>query len=162
MFSQGAAEGGAEAGASESGLTGDFNADFQKYFGTSAGIGSAPVSQGNEAEAEDNSSGTEENAEAEETEEKAEDNTAASEENSENEFESLIKGKHKSDFQKRVQGIINERFKGVKATEGKLSTVLDAVAPLFDRYGLTDNDIEGLAKAIKEDSGIFTKEGDDT
>ena len=157
MFAEGAAEGGTDGTAAESGLTGDFNADFQKYFGTSAGAGSAPVSHKTEAEAQAAASGTDAQNEAEESSEAADENAAAAEENSENEFEALIKGKHKKDFQKRVQGIINDRFKNAKATAGKLDAMQEAIAPLFARYGLNESDVEGLGKAIKEDTSIFTR-----
>ena len=157
MFAEGAAEGGAEGGTSDSGLTGDFNADFQKYFGSSAGNGSAPVSRNEEAEAEEVASGTDAQEEAEENEDAAEENAAEAEGNSEKEFEALIKGKHKNDFQKRVQGIINDRFKKVKETENKLDATLEAIAPLFARYGLNEGDIEGLGNAVKGDASIFTK-----
>lgn len=161
MFSEGAATGGATDGASESGLTGDFDADFQRYFGTSAGIGSAPVSQKeeNNAESEEADSGTEAETEDDAT---AEENSEESEKNSESddpekEFEELIKGKYKGAFQARTQGIINERFKNAKETEGKLKSAMDALAPLFDRYGLQDGDIDGLRDAVKGDAGIFAK-----
>ena len=157
MFAEGAAEGGADGVTAESGLTGDFNADFQKYFGTSAGAGSAPVSHKTESEAQDAASGTDEQNEAEENEDAAEENAAEAEGNSEEEFEALIKGKHKRDFQKRVQGIINDRFKDAKATAGRLNAMQEAIAPLFARYGLNESDVEGLAKAIKEDASIFTR-----
>lgn len=159
MFGDGA-EGGGEAGTeNSSGLTGDFNADFQKYFGNSAGVGSAPVSQSLEksAETEDSESGADTGSEEEAAGENPEKTEEDSETDPEKEFEDLIKGKFKGAFQKRTQGIINERFKNAKETEGKLSAALDAVAPLFDRYGIEEGDFEGLRNAVQGDMGIFSK-----
>lgn len=158
MFSEGAAEDGGADGASESGLTGDFDTDFQKYFGKSVGIGSAPVSHEENAESDEETSGTEsqesEEADTVENSEGAEENL---ETDPEKEFEELIKGKYKGAFQKRTQGIINERFKTNKETEGKLSLAMSALAPLFDRYGIEQGDLESLENAIKSDAGIFAK-----
>ncbi|MBR3975294.1 MAG: hypothetical protein IKJ88_05475 [Clostridia bacterium] len=154
MFAEGTAEGGGTENTSQSGLTGDFSADFTKYV---LGKESAPVSQKENAKADDDTSGTEEQeseeAETEESSEVAEDNSA----DPEKEFEELIKGKFKGAFQKRTQGIINERFKNAKETEGKLKTAMDALAPLFDRYGIEEGDIDGLKNAVKGDAGIFAK-----
>lgn len=159
MFSEGGAEGAAEGTENTSGLTGDFEADFQKYFGKSAGFGSAPVSQAENAESDEETSGTEADTEdeaiTEENSEDAEENSVS--DDPEKEFEDLIKGKFKGAFQKRTQGIINERFKTSKETEGKLNLALDALAPLFDRYGIESGDLEGLKNAIKGDAGIFAK-----
>lgn len=159
MFSEGGAVGTAEGTTNNSGLTGDFTQDFNKYV---LGKESAPVSQNT---AENNaSSGTDE---AEEDADEQGENTAVgdeqseegqiTEENTEKEFEELIKGRFKGAFQKRTQGIINERFKAGKETEGKLSLALDALAPLFDRYGIEDGNIEALRDAVKGDAGIFSK-----
>ncbi len=159
LFAEGGAEGADGATAGASGFTGDFTTDFNRFV---LGKESAPDSQ---KSAEENaSSGTEE---AETDAEKQDENTADSgelskdgknaEENSEKEFEELIKGKFKGAFQKRTQGIINERFKAGKETEEKLSLALDALAPLFDRYGIADGNIEALRDAVKGDTGIFSK-----
>lgn len=150
MFSEGA--GGSEGG-SESGLTGDFDADFNKFV---LGSESSPVSQEENTEEGNSEEGTaaEDTAESEGA---ASENKEASEEDPEKEFEDLIKGKYKNAFHKRTQGIINERFKGSKETEGKLKVALDALAPLFDRYGIEEGDIEGLKGAVMQDEGIFAK-----
>lgn len=152
MFAEGGAEGSAE-GTSQMGLTGDFTADFDRYV---LGKESAPVSQ--EAEYSDDVGGTE----AEDEEEAAAgDETAETDENAEEnpdaEFEELIKGKYKEAFHRRTQGIINGRFKTAKETERKLGLASDALAPLFDRYGLDEGDFEGLKSAVKGDAGIFAK-----
>lgn len=159
MFSEGAASGASEGAVSESGLTGDFTQDFNKFV---LGKESAPVSQ---KTAEENvSSGTEETVtDAEEQGESSADSGEQStdvqntEENTEKEFEELIKGKFKGAFQKRTQGIVNERFKKGKETEGKLSLAMDVLAPLFDRYGIEETNLEGLREAVKGDAGIFSK-----
>lgn len=150
MFSEGAE--GSEGG-SESGLTGDFETDYNKYV---LGKESAPVSREENAEETEAAEGTvaEEDDAAEE---EASENKDASEENPEKEFESLIKGKYKDAFHKRTQGIINDRFKSSKETEGKLKSAMEALAPLFDRFGIEEGDLEGITKAIQNDAGIFAK-----
>ncbi len=154
MFSEGGTEGAGDGTENASGLTGDFKADFERHvLGRNVpGKESAPVSQKNDAEASEADSGTETETEEEAT---AEESSAA--DDLENEFEDLIKGRFKSAFHNKTQGIINERFKNAKETEGKLKTAMDALAPLFDRYGIEEGDIEGLREAVKSDAGIFAK-----
>lgn len=165
MFAESGAEGVAGEGTeSASGLTGDFKADFARHvLGKNVpGKESAPVSQNT---ADDKaSSGTEEAAtdageQGENTASGGEQSEGGhnTEEDTEKEFEELIKGKFKGAFQKRTQGIVNERFKKGKETEGKLKTAMDVLAPLFDRYGIEENNLEGLYEAVKGDTGIFSK-----
>lgn len=151
MFAEGSAEGTSEGTVNASGLTGDFEQDFGRIFlgKTAPAKESAPVSQEETAEAEE-TSGTEDNQnEAEVGEDSAGD--------PDSEFEDLIKGKFKESFHKKTQGIINNRFKNAKETEGKLSLAMDALAPLFDRYGIEEANLEGIRDAIKSDAGIFAK-----
>lgn len=156
LFGEGTAEGTGGSSENVSGLTGDFEQDFNKYV---LGKESAPVSHKEVSEnSETEGTAEEEETEAEsgnEPEEKAGENN--SEADPEKEFEELIKGKYKGAFQKRTQGIINERFKASKETEGKLKAAMNALAPLFDRYGIEETDLEGLAGAVKGDAAIFAK-----
>ena len=46
-------------------------------------------------------------------------------------FESLIEGKYKQDFQKRVQGIVRDRLKGQKQQLDRLTPVLDTLGQLY-------------------------------
>ncbi len=151
MFAEGSAEGTSEGTVNASGLTGDFEQDFGRIFlGKTAPVKeSAPVSQEETAEAEETSGTEEEQNEAEAGEGSAGD--------PDSEFEDLIKGKFKESFHKKTQGIINNRFKNAKETEGKLSLAMDALAPLFDRYGIEEANLEGIRDAIKSDAGIFAK-----
>lgn len=151
MFAEGSAEGTSEGTVNASGLTGDFEQDFGRIFlGKTAPVKeSAPVSQEEAAEAEETSGTEEEQNEAEVGENSAGD--------PDSEFEDLIKGKFKESFHKKTQGIINNRFKNAKETEGKLSLAMDALAPLFDRYGIEEANLEGIRDAIKSDAGIFAK-----
>lgn len=74
------------------------------------------------------------------------------------EFERLIKGEYKDIFGERVQGIINERFKGAKQNEERLGALAPVVDILAGRYGVKADDAQGLLKAIEEDSGFFEAE----
>lgn len=156
MFAEGGTEGTGEGTENASGLSGDFNQDFNKFV---LGKESAPGSHEARAAADEDATGTDAEesaeAEAEESSETTEKSSAA--DDPEKEFEDLIKGKYKDSFKKRTQGIINERFKNAKETEGKLKSAMDALAPLFDRYGLKEGDIDGLRDAVKGDAGIFAK-----
>lgn len=145
------AEGGAD-GAADGELSGGFEANFAKYFGSSA---KSPV-------AGDDIAQKEEKAVAGSTTEAEEQAPSPAEEKTEpdldKEFEDLIKGKFKDPFTKRTQGIINQRFKSSKETEGKYNQLLESVAPLCDKYGVSEGDIEALANAIKEDSANFLQQ----
>lgn len=54
------------------------------------------------------------------------------------EFEKLIKGDYKDEFDGRVQGIINERFKATKEQETKLASYEGLINSLKAQYGTED------------------------
>lgn len=143
------AEGGAD-GTGNGDLSGDFSSDFAKYFGSAK-----DSAAGNETETRDDTA-DEGTADAEADTPYANEND--NEPDLDKEFEELIKGKFKDQFGKRTQGIINQRFKSSKETEAKYNQLLDSIAPLADKYGLSEGDIEGLAKAIKDDSSNFLQQ----
>ena len=78
-------------------------------------------------------------------------------------FEELIKGKYKADYDKAVQGIIQNRFKNQKAAENTLESLSPALALLAENYQVPAKedgsvDYEALIKAIKEDDALFERQ----
>lgn len=67
-------------------------------------------------------------------------------------FDELIKGKYREQYQNRVNSAINKRLKGnaKEAETGK--KIMNAVAM---RYGLTDADPDALLNAIESDKNLF-------
>lgn len=76
-------------------------------------------------------------------------------------FENDIKGKYKEHFDKRVQNIINKRFKETKELEDRvkqaeqLNPVLDVLA---SKYGVDVHDTEALVKAVQDDDSYYEDE----
>ena len=77
-------------------------------------------------------------------------------------FDTLIKGKYKDQFQAKVDTIINKRFKNAKANEEKVKAHDDTMAklqPLFNamaaKYGVKADDIDAIVKAADEDNSNF-------
>lgn len=83
--------------------------------------------------------------------------TAASEDKAVN-FENLIKGEYKDEFDKRVQNIINKRFSSAKANEEKLNALNPMLDMLASKYGKDSSDVQGLVKAIEEDDAYYEEE----
>ena len=88
-----------------------------------------------------------------ETSENDGDNT----ENPDKEFEDLIKGRYKDQYGKSVQEIIQKRFKNSNDNSQlqNYQKVMDAIA---GKYGKSSDDIDGLLKAIEEDSAYLEHE----
>lgn len=74
-------------------------------------------------------------------------------------FDELINGKFKADFDKRVQGIVQNRLRASKANEeqlGKLQPIADMLA---ERYGTDDPD--ALMQALADDKALYEAEAVD-
>ena len=71
------------------------------------------------------------------------------------EFEELIKGKYKSQFQNRTQNIVRERLKGNSEIVNNYSTLTPALEILAGKYGVPVNDVAELAKAIEDDDSYY-------
>lgn len=74
------------------------------------------------------------------------------------EFEKLIKGDYKSEFDERVQNIINQRFKETKELQALNEKVNPVIQKLASKYGVDGANIDELTKAIDSDDGYFEKE----
>ena len=76
-------------------------------------------------------------------------------------FEKLIKGDYKNEFDARTQKIIDTRFKEFKAYESQAQT-LKSLEPVIDmlasKYGVDRNDMQALTKAMEDDKSYFEDE----
>lgn len=75
-------------------------------------------------------------------------------------FEDLINGRYKSDFEARVQGIIQDRLKGSREREARINPILEMVA---QRYGMDTSDmatldLDALSEAIAGDESQYEAE----
>ena len=70
-------------------------------------------------------------------------------------FDSLIKGKYKSDYTKAVQKVIDKRFAETK----NMQKQLDGMTPILDvlsaKYGIDRADIKALAEAVEGDDSLI-------
>ena len=73
-------------------------------------------------------------------------------------FDSLIKGDYKADFDAKVQDILSKRF---KSTNEKVANY-DALSPVLNmlatKYGVDAKNTEALVKAIEEDESYYENE----
>lgn len=77
----------------------------------------------------------------------------------EEDFEDLIKGKYKDDFNKRVKGIIDKRLGDRKSLEKSLNDSRDLISLVAERYGVQDpTDIHSLRSAIENDKKFYEDE----
>lgn len=80
--------------------------------------------------------------------------------NREAEWQKLINGEYREQFQKQVQGIIDKRFaktKGLEEQNGKYAALMGKVA---GRYGLDPGDIDGISAAIDQDQKFLAEQAD--
>lgn len=74
------------------------------------------------------------------------------------EFEELIKGKYKDQYDKRTQETIQKRLKGSKETEKAYKAQAPIMDTLAARYGVDAGDVEGLLKALQDDDALYEAE----
>jgi hypothetical protein len=74
------------------------------------------------------------------------------------EFEALIKGKFKAQYDARMQNTIQKRIKDSKETAQKLDAVSPILEMLGKKYGVDASDINALNKAIEEDDSYYEAE----
>lgn len=85
-------------------------------------------------------------------------NATAAETPQEESFDSLIKGKYKADFDKRMQAAIKRRVGDLKALEAENAKMRDALSIAMQRYGTKEGDYEALTNALIEDDAYLEKE----
>lgn len=74
------------------------------------------------------------------------------------EFEKLIKGEYKEEFDRRMQDTIRQRLKGSKETADRLAAITPALELLAQKYGVDSSDTEALCKAIENDDSFYSDE----
>lgn len=151
--------GGAETGSS--GLSGDFDADFAKYVShtDSARQDAAVENDDADTDAADETEDAPDTDSADNAETNAQTETSTTDTDSaemtDEEFEALIKGKGKKAFGARTQKIIDGRFAKVK---GQMQPLQDLAAVLYDKYGISDGDIDALKQAVYDDNAMFNRQ----
>ena len=79
-------------------------------------------------------------------------------EDKKSDFEKLIKGDYKEEFDARVQQIINKRFGEAKAMQSQIDSTKPIMQILSDKYGVDVKDTQALAKALEADASFFEAE----
>lgn len=102
-----------------------------------------------EAEGEAGQVGTDDSGEGEDTPDPAA------------EFEELINGKYKDQYNSHVQNMMAQRFKNTEDYKETISNYDRAVAPLYAMYGLRTGDVEGLERAIERDESLYANRADE-
>lgn len=75
------------------------------------------------------------------------------------EFEKLIKGDYKEQYDAKVQDTIQKRLKSSKEIVDKYNSLTPTLELLAKKYGVTDpTDIEALNKAIQNDNELYEEE----
>lgn len=74
------------------------------------------------------------------------------------EFEKLIKGQYKEQYDARVQDTIQRRLKGTRETVEKYNALTPTLEMLAKKYGVDASDIDALNKAIQDDDAYYEAE----
>ena len=81
------------------------------------------------------------------------------------EFEKLIKGEYKQQFDARMQDTVQKRLKSSKEAETALTNRIGQMQPVIDviaqKYGVNADDMEAIMKAMQEDDSLYEKEAAD-
>lgn len=76
------------------------------------------------------------------------------------EFEELIKGKYKQQFDGRVHSIMQNRFKNAQDAKDVAAKWQGATAALAAMYGIDGTDPDALKDAIENDDGLFSAQAE--
>lgn len=74
------------------------------------------------------------------------------------EFEKLIKGQYKQQYDERVQGIVRQRLKGTQETVDQYTALSPVLEMLGKKYGVDPRDAKALSKAIQDDDSFYEEE----
>lgn len=74
------------------------------------------------------------------------------------EFDKLIKGQFKEQYNARMQEIIRNRLKSSRETVDKYNTLSPALELLGKKYGVDPTDTAALSKAIENDDSLYSDE----
>lgn len=147
LFAEGAGE---ATGGQQNAADTDFAGKFESQFGYRPGT-AAPEKGEQKAEPKKAEQGQAPAAEQNTQEQQPEDADA--------EFETLIKGKFKDAYGKRVQNAVNDRFKNhskaLSEAQQQLAEWKDAVGPYLAKLGVDPNDLEAVRAAALDDQSNF-------
>ena len=73
-------------------------------------------------------------------------------------FENMIKGDYKDEFDSRVQKIVQGRIGDTKALQDQNAKMQPIIDMMSRKYGVDASNIDALTKAIQEDDSIFQDE----
>lgn len=82
----------------------------------------------------------------------------AQETDPEAEFDALIRGKYKTQYDRRVQGTVKQRLKGRADAEARLQALDPVLDALGMKYGVDASDAAALTKAVDEDESWWADE----
>ncbi len=139
MFDGGAA-GGAEGGAEGAASTQDSGAEPTVVYGKDPAADDSTSQVGSDEGGDDPDGAEPEDIDAE--------------------FEELIKGKYKQQFDSRVHGIMQNRFKNAQDAKDVAASWQKATAALAAMYGIDGTDPEALRNAIEKDDGFFSAQAE--
>ena len=74
------------------------------------------------------------------------------------EFEELIRGKYKEQYQSRVQDTIHKRLRSSRETVEKYQRLTPALKLLSEHYGIAADDVGALAKAVESDDTFYRRQ----
>lgn len=74
------------------------------------------------------------------------------------EFDALIKGDFKDEYNKRVSQTVQKRLKGTKEMADNYKAITPTIELLARKYGVDASDLEGLAKAVEADDTYYEDE----
>jgi hypothetical protein len=74
------------------------------------------------------------------------------------EFEELIKGKYKDQYNAKMSDTVQKRLKGTKEQVAQLDSLKPVLELLGKKYGVDASDAEALIKAVEEDDSYFEEE----
>jgi len=77
------------------------------------------------------------------------------------EFEKLIKGDYKEQFEQRIKENLKRRFKESSSLKAKVSQSDEIINMLKIRYGISDGGMDKIADALRNDNGYINKEADE-
>lgn len=74
------------------------------------------------------------------------------------EFDKLIKGEYKEEFDRRIQDTIRQRLRSSKEATDKLAAITPALEILAQKYGIDPSDAGALCKAVENDDSFYSEE----
>lgn len=69
-------------------------------------------------------------------------------------YERMIKGEYKDLYDAGVNEIVRRRLKGAADAEAKLESIMPGIKLLAEKYGIDENDVAAINKAIENDGNI--------